>query len=427
LLWPVLRHLAGTQGCGARSDHGAGGQAIMITSDLMRYTLASASAHKMRSGLTALGIGIGVTAVVLLTSIGEGLQQYLMVEFTQFGTNIISVSPGKSTTFGGSTAAFNTTRPLSLADAEALKRVPYVISTNTSVVGNAEVEGNGRSRRTMVSGSSPNMPLVLSFSVALGEFLPRDDQAAPRPFVVLGSKVRSELFGSMNPLGERVRIGGSRFRVIGVMESKGTILGFDLDDTAYIPSARALELFNKDGLNEINVLYDPGTSTEEVVAGIRRMMLARHGGEDFTITTQKQMLDVLGSVLNILQIAVAGLGGISLLVGGVGIFTIMTIAVRERTSEIGLVRSLGAVRGDIRRIFLVESILLAGLGGVGGLLCGGLIVETIKIFIPALPLRYSIPYALAAEIVAVLIGLLAGVMPAQKAANLDPVNALRTE
>jgi len=139
------------------------------------------------------------------------------------------------------------------------------------------------------------------------------------------------------------------------------------------------------------------------------------------------MLDVLDSVLNILQIAVAGLGGISLLVGGVGIFTIMTIAVRERTSEIGLVRSLGAVRGDVRRIFLVESIMLAGLGGVGGLILGGLIVESIKLFIPALPLRYSIPYAMAAETVAVLIGLLAGVMPAQKAANLDPVDALRTE
>jgi len=399
----------------------------MITSDLMRFTLASAGAHKMRSGLTALGIGIGVTAVVLLTSIGEGLQHYLLAEFTQFGTNIVSVSPGKSETFGGSTATFNTTRPLSLADAEALKRVPYVLFTNTSVGGNAEVEGNGRSRRTLVNGTSPYMPFVLSFKVALGEFLPPDDPTAPRPFAVLGSKMRSELFGSMNPLGERIRVGGSRFRVIGVMESKGTILGFELDDSVYIPAARALELFNKEGLNEINVLYDPAASAEEVTAGIRRIMIARHGGEDFTITTQKQMLDVLGSVLNILQIAVAGLGGISLLVGGVGIFTIMTIAVRERTSEIGLVRSLGAVRADVRRIFLVESIMLAALGGVGGLLFGGLIVETIKVLMPALPLRYSLPYAVAAEMIAILIGLVAGVAPAQKAASLDPVNALRTE
>ena len=399
----------------------------MITSDLFRFTLASASAHRLRSALTALGIGIGVTAVVLLTSIGEGLQQYLLDEFTQFGTNIISVSPGKATTFGASSAAFNTTRPLSLADAEALNRVPFVTHISGTVQGNAEVQGNGRTRRTLVTGTSPSMPNVWSMNVALGQFLPPDDQTAPRPFVVLGSKVRSELFDSANPLGERIRVGGSRFRVIGVMESIGTLLGFDMDDAVYIPTARALELFNKEGLVEISVLYEDSAAPEEVVAGIRRIMIARHGGEDFTITTQQQMLDVLGSILNIVQVAVAGLGGISLLVGGVGIFTIMTIAVRERTSEIGLLRSLGAVRRNVRNIFLVESIMLAAIGGISGLILGGLIIETIRILVPAMPLSYSIPYAIAAEIVAILIGLLAGVLPARKAANLDPVNALRTE
>ncbi len=399
----------------------------MIKTDLFRFTLASARAHRLRSGLTALGIGIGVTAVVLLTSIGEGLQQYLLSEFTQFGTNIVSVTPGKATTFGASAASFNTTRPLSMADAEALSRVPFVTHSAGTVQGNAEVEGNGRSRRTLVTGTSPNMPSIWSFNVSLGEFLPPDDQAAPRPFVVLGSKVRDELFGSANPLGQRVRIGGNRFRVIGVMESVGTMLGFDMDDAVYIPAARGLELFNKESLVDVSVRYEDHAAPEEVVAGIRRIMIARHGSEDFTITTQQQMLDVLGSILNIVQVAVAGLGGISLLVGGVGIFTIMTIAVRERTSEIGLLRSLGAVRRNVRNIFLVESIMLAALGGIGGLILGGLIVETIKIVVPALPLSYSIPYAIAAEMVAVLIGLLAGVLPAQKAANLDPVNALRTE
>jgi putative ABC transport system permease protein len=161
---------------------------------------------------------------------------------------------------------------------------------------------------------------------------------------VLGSKVREELYGERNPLGDMIRVGGERYRVIGVMESKGQVLGFDLDDAVYIPAARALELYNRQSLFEIDVLYDKAVSADEVVGGIKRVLTARHGGFDVTITTQQQMLDVLGSVLNVVTFAVGALGGISLLVGGVGIFTIMTIAVHERTAEIGLLRAVGAGR-----------------------------------------------------------------------------------
>lgn len=399
----------------------------MITRDLLRFTVNSARSHRLRSGLTALGIGIGVTAVVLLTSIGEGLQRYILSEFTQFGTNIISINPGRPETFGGGNLPLAMIKPLSLDDADALARVPFVTDVTGSVQGNAEIQGNGRSRRTLVTGTGPNMPEVYSLPVGLGEFLPPDDPRTPRAFVVLGSKVRDELFDAENPLGAKVRIGGRRFRVVGVMESKGTVLGFDMDDAIYIPVARGLEMFNREGLADISVLYDETVSATEIEAGIRRMLIARHGAEDFTLTSQQQMLDVLGSVLRVVTLAVAALGGISLLVGGVGIFTIMTIAVRERTSEIGLLRSLGAVRTHIRNIFLGESILLAALGGVGGLLLGAAIVETAKLLVPSLPLNYSIPYAIAAETTAVLIGAIAGVLPARQAAALDPVEALRTE
>jgi putative ABC transport system permease protein len=399
----------------------------VITRDLLRFTVNSARSHRLRSGLTALGIGIGVTAVVLLTSIGEGLQRYILSEFTQFGTNIISINPGRPETFGGGNLPLAMIKPLSLDDADALARVPFVTDVTGSVQGNAEIQGNGRSRRTLVTGTGPNMPEVYSLPVGLGEFLPPDDPRTPRAFVVLGSKVRDELFDAENPLGAKVRIGGRRFRVVGVMESKGTVLGFDMDDAIYIPVARGLEMFNREGLADISVLYDETVSATEIEAGIRRMLIARHGAEDFTLTSQQQMLDVLGSVLRVVTLAVAALGGISLLVGGVGIFTIMTIAVRERTSEIGLLRSLGAVRTHIRNIFLGESILLAALGGVGGLLLGAAIVETAKLLVPSLPLNYSIPYAIAAETTAVLIGAIAGVLPARQAAALDPVEALRTE
>lgn len=399
----------------------------MYFNDLLSFISKSVLSHRLRSSLTSLGIGIGVAAVVLLTSIGEGLHEYMLAQFTQFGTNIVAINPGKSTTMGTPTGVFNTQRPLTIADAEALKRVPFVENTVPVVQGNASVKGNGRERRTMVSGVGPEWPSVVAFTTALGEFLPYDDPSAPRALTVLGSKLRDELFGTKNPLGELIRIGGDRYRVVGVMESKGTVLGFDLDDAVYIPAARGLELFNRESLLEIDVLYSSNASADEVVAGIERLLIARHGGEDFTVTTQQQMLDVLGSVLGVVTFAVGALGSISLLVGGVGIFTIMTIAVRERTTEIGLLRAVGAMRTQIRDVFMGESVLLAGFGGLGGLLLGGGIVEILRLTFPALPLRLSLSYIIAAETVALLIGLIAGVLPARKAAGMDPVEALRTE
>lgn len=399
----------------------------MVARDLLSFTTRSAAAHRLRSALTALGIGIGVTAVVLLTSVGEGLHQYVLAQFSQFGTNIIAINPGRATTFGASPGIFGTVRPLTIDDAEALRRVPFVITTVPVVQGTAAVKGNGRERHTTVSGVGPDMPEAFNLRVALGQFLPHDDPRAPRPLAVLGSKVRDELYGERNPLGDAIRIGGQRYRVVGVMESQGQLLGFDLDDAVYIPAARALELYNRSSLLEIDVLYDKAVPADEVVAGIERLMIARHGGLDVTITTQQQMLDVLGSVLDVVTFAVGALGGISLLVGGVGIFTIMTIAVRERTAEIGLLRAVGAARGQVRAIFLGESILLAGVGGLGGLLGGLLILGLLQLTVPALPLSVSPPYVAAAEAIAVLIGLVAGVLPAQRAAALDPVEALRTE
>ena len=200
---------------------------------------------------------------------------------------------------------------------------------------------------------------------------PDDNSQTARSFVVLGSKVYHELFGNSSPLGRLVRIGGERFRVIGVMESKGQMLGFDLDDAVYIPTSRAMSLFNLESLMEIDVLYREGLQSKTIAAQLKKLLISRHGYEDFTITTQDEMLKVLGSVLDILTLAVGGLGAISLLVGGVGIITIMTIAVNERIPEIGLLRALGADRRQILFLFLGEAVVLAGLGGLAGLIIRG--------------------------------------------------------
>ena len=247
---------------------------------------------------------------------------------------------------------------MSLADAEAIARAPHVLHAVPIVVGSGSVEANGRERSVSVYAVGPEFDRAFKFNVAGGTFLPPDELERARPVAVLGSKVYEELYGGANALGSRIRVGGDRYQVVGIMETKGDMVGVNLDDTVYIPAARGLELFNREGLAEIDVLYAENAPIDEVVEGIKRILLARHSGEDFTIVTQQQMLDVLGSIIGVLTLGVAALGGISLLVGGVGIFTIMTIAVRERTQEIGLLRAIGARRSRIAQLFVGEAMLL---------------------------------------------------------------------
>jgi putative ABC transport system permease protein len=399
----------------------------MLINDSAKLAIVALSGQRMRSFLTALGIAVGIASVVLLTSIGEGIHKFVLSEFTQFGTNLIAVSPGKTTTAGMSGAIICNVRPLSIDDALALERIRKVLGVVPFVQGNAPVEFGKRSRRTYVFGVGSQVPAVWQMKVSMGRFLPDDDPRMARAFAVLGSTVKDELFGLLNPLGRRIRIGGERYRVIGVMESKGQMLGFDLDDAVYIPTNRALGMFDRESLMEIDLLYAAGSSLNEIVKRIKALLINRHSTEDFTITTQEQMLDVLGSVLNILTLAVGALGGISLLVGGVGILTIMTISVNERRAEIGLLRAIGAGRGQILSLFIGEAVVLASIGGLAGLMIGTGGAWLLGIFVPALPTHTPWLYVILAEILAALIGLLAGVLPAYRAANLDPIEALRAE
>lgn len=395
--------------------------------DRIQFITTSIRAKRLHSLLTGLGIAVGIAAVILLTSMGEGLQRYVLAEFTQFGTNLIAVNPGKVTTMGTPLGVIGSERLLTLEDAEALRQLPGVDAAVPMLQGNAEVKAGNRTRRITIYGVGPEMDRAFRMQVETGRFLPPDDTRSARPFAVLGHKVREELFPDRNPLGERIQIGNQPARVVGVMESKGQILGFDMDDTLYIPAVRALDLFSRDGLMEIDVLYREGADADEMVAAIKRLLLARHGQEDFTITTQQQMLDVLGSVLGMLTVAVGALGGISLLVGSVGIFTVMTIGVRERTSEIGLLRAIGATRGQILTFFLLEGTLLAALGGVAGLLFGLVCALLIHTFVPLLPVHTPWTFVVLAELLAMTIGILASILPARQAALLDPLEALRSE
>ncbi len=395
--------------------------------DHLQLTGSAILAHRTRSLLTGLGIAVGIAAVVLLTAIGEGVQRFVVHEFTQFGTNLISISPGKTETFGLSGAIVSNVRPLSLDDAAALGRLPQVLAVVPFVQGNAAVEANGRTRRTTVFGTGSEVPAVWQVKPALGRFLPNDEPRRARAFAVLGHKLREELFGADSPLGERIRVGGETYRIVGTLQPKGQMLGFDLDDTVYIPIMRAMAMFDRESLMEVDVLYRSGSDAGALAESIKQRLVVRHGSEDFTIITQDQMLEVLGSVLEVLTLAVGALGAISLLVGGIGILTIMTISVNERVAEVGLLRALGASRPQILRLFLGEALILGGCGGLVGLLAGAGGSWLLGRLLPGLPTHVSWGYALLALVVALAIGLLAGVVPAWRAAGLDPVEALHDE
>jgi len=399
----------------------------MLFTDAFQLAVRAITAQRLRSFLTLLGIGVGIAAVILLTSIGEGIHRFVLGEFTQFGTNVISIVPGKTKTGGSPSGLPSSARPLSLDDAKSLERLPHVVAVTPNVRGNAEVEGNGRTRRTLIYGVNSKLPQIFRSTVQSGQFLPADDEGSARAFVVLGSKLKAELFGSENPLGQRLRVGGLHFRIIGVLAPKGQFLGIDLDDTAFVPTARAQELFNREGVDEINVAAEEGIPSALIASRIKAHLIERHSREDFTIVTQEDMLKTLSNILNVLTMAVGALGGISLLVGGVGIVTIMTIAVTERTGEIGLLVALGAPRRTILLLFLGEAVALSALGGIVGLALGFGLAQVIHFALPALPVHTPISFVLLAEGIAIAIGLLAGVLPARNAARLDPVEALRAE
>ena len=396
--------------------------------DLMRLSSGAMRGHPLRSILSMLGIAIGVAAVIMLTSLGEGARRYMVSEFSQFGTNMITVNPGKTETMGMPGVFGGTTQKLTIEDSVALARLPILETVVPVAFGQARVEGNGRGRSVVVFGSTVDLPAVLKFSVGQGQFLPRSDPRRGSSVAVLGPKLKREIFREENALGRFVRVAGARLRVIGVMQPKGQILGMDMDDAAYIPVATAMQLFNLDEVQEIDIIISHESLTDAAILAIRTLLIDRHrGDEDFTVISQSEMLDVFGRVMDVLTLGVAVIAGISLLVGSIGIFTMMWISVGERISEIGLMRALGATQGQIQTIFLTEAILLTMIGGFAGLLFGLFSTIVMRFVLPAFPAGAPIEYVIGALAISALAGVLSGVGPARRAAELAPVDALRAE
>jgi len=392
------------------------------------FVIGAVTGHRLRTGLSALGVAIGVTAVILLTSLGEGTRDHIVSQFTQFGTSLIAINPGKVETLGIPGVLGGTTHKLDINDAEALRQIPGVRSLTPVAMGQARVEAGDRGRSVFVYGTNHEVPAVWSFEIARGSFLPPIDPRRQGSQAVLGPKLARELFEGGRAVGERVRIGGRSFLVVGVLQPKGQLLGIDLDDAAYIPVASAMALFKVDELAEIDVVASRAEAIPRVVEEMRRLLTERHRHhEDFTITSQAEILTSFGRILNVVTVAVSGIAAISLLVGAIGILTIMWISVHERTHEIGLLRALGVTPGGVSRLFLMESTVVAVLGGTAGVLAGLGIGALTKLAVPGLPLSTP-PMAIGASLaMSLLVGIASGYLPARRAASLDPIEALREE
>ncbi|BCB80154.1 ABC transporter permease [Phytohabitans flavus] len=394
----------------------------MRIAEAWRVALDALRANRLRSGLTMLGVVIGVAAVVVLVAIGTGAKREVEQQVEGLGSNLLIVVPGR--------LEFNSAPSvsrLSLSDVDAVSRVVGDPSRVAVTVTSGEtVRAGTRSTFTTVQGVLETTPQVFVRNVARGSYLTSSDVDTARRVAVLGATVARTLFGDRDPIGQQVSVAGVRFRVIGVFAPLGQSLGVDRDDEVHIPVTTAHRLYGTNRIDGIAVKAPDRERIDALGERIVAELSKRHPDTEFSAVTQEQILGVLGDILGVLTGVLAAIAGISLLVGGVGVSNIMLVSVRERTREIGLRKAVGARPRDIGVQFLLEAVLLTTIGGVTGMALGvgaALLVGELSP-VPAAITWWSLALAFG---VSAAVGIIFGVVPAQRAGRLDPVIALRTE
>ena len=396
----------------------------MSGTDALRFSLRALLSHRLRSSLSLLGMAIGVAAVVILTALGEGARRYVVGEFANIGTNLIIVLPGHTETTGALPGMGGTPNDLTLDDAAAVAKLRGVLRVAPVVVGTETVANGERRRQVAVMGATAEMGPIRRLEVARGRFLPAGEARRGAPVVVLGEATARELFPGEDPLGKPVRVGGARMKVIGILEHRGVQLGIDMDELALVPVATAMRLFDRRSLFRIFVEVQGRHDLAEVEPRVLALLTRRHEEEDVTLVTQQAVLASFDRILRALTLAMGTIAAISLGVAGILIMNVMLVSVAERTSEVGLLKALGAGGAQVQLVFLLEAALLSALGAVAGLALGWVGVQVLAHVFPALPSTTPMWAQLASLLTAIGAGLLFGVLPARRASRLEPVLAL---
>ena len=397
----------------------------MSLTDLMRFAGGALSGHRLRTGLSMLGVAIGIAAVIMLTALGEGARRYVINQFASLGTNLLIVLPGRVETTGGFPGFGGVPNDLTLEDAEALRRqvhqARYVVPLSMGV---ETVSYGEKSRQVPVMGSTHELLVTRDLKMGSGRFLPAGDWDRGSPVAVLGPKLARELFGRQSPIGQVVRIGEWRMRVIGVLGRQGVRLGVDFDDMAVVPVATGMRMLNRSSLFRVLLKVNSHEEIEAAKSRVLEIMIERHDEEDVTLITQDAVISTFSAIIGVLTLALGGIAAISLTVAGIGIMNVMLVSVSERTEEIGLLKALGVRSRQILAVFLAEALLLSSLGGLAGLAGGwGAVYLAVRLWpvVPAAPPAWAV---LAALGISVAVGVLFGVLPARRATRLDPVASL---
>jgi len=405
----------------------------------MRIAIRSINANKLRAGLTMLGIIIGVMSVIAMMSIGRGAQAAITDQITSIGTNLLYIRPG-ATQSGGVRAAEGSAATLTKEDATALEELPYIVGVAPQVESFGQMAYLGNNTNGRVLGVTPEYLDTMNTKLSNGEFISAGNVTANAAVIVLGAGIATTLFDTADPIGQFVRVNGQNFRVIGVMEAKGGTGFMNADSQAYVPLTTAMSRLSRGGqfrggntVSVINVKITDMSMQDTVVQAISEVLRERHRiqfQDDFSITSQQDVLNTANQVTGTLTIFLGGVAAISLIVGGIGIMNIMLVSVTERTREIGIRKAIGARKVDIMTQFLTESIILSVSGGVIGVLLGALvarIIAGVNMGTTTLNTVVDLDSVLLAVLFSAGVGLFFGSYPANRAASLHPIDALRYE